>query len=70
MYGLPQSGTLANKLLEKKLNEHCYQQIKLVLGLWKHEWQPRQFTLVVDDFDVKYVGGKHALHLKQTLEEN
>ena len=29
-----------------------------------------QFTLVVDNFGVKYVGGKHALHIKQTLEEN
>ena len=29
-----------------------------------------QFTLVVDDFGVKYVGEKHALHLKKTLEEN
>jgi hypothetical protein len=26
-----------------------------------------QFTLVVDDFGVKYVGKEHALHLKQTL---
>ena len=26
--------------------------------------------LVVDDFGVKYVGKEHALHLKQTLDEN
>ena len=25
---------------------------------------------MVDDFGVKYVGEKHALHLKQTLKEN
>ena len=31
---------------------------------------PVQFTLVVDDFGVKYVSEEHALHLKQTLEEN
>ena len=29
-----------------------------------------QFTLVVDNFGVKYVEEKHALHLKQTLGEN
>ena len=29
-----------------------------------------QFTLVVDDFGVKYVGEEHAQHLKNTLEEN
>jgi len=29
-----------------------------------------QFTLVVDDFGVKYVGEEHALHLEQTLEND
>ena len=29
-----------------------------------------QFTLVVDDFGVKYVGKEHAQHVKDTLEEN
>ena len=70
MYSLPQSGLLANELLEKRLNKHGYQQSKLVPRLWKHNWQPIQFTLVVDDFGVKYVGEKHALQLKQKLEKN
>ena len=70
MYGLPQSGLLANELLEEQLNKHGYQQRKLVPGLWKHKWQPIQFTLVVDDLGIKYVGKEHALHLKQTLKEN
>ena len=62
MYGLLQAGLLANKLLEKRLNINGYFQSKLVPGLWKHEWRPIQFTLVVDDFGVKYVGKEHALH--------
>ena len=33
MYGLPQAGLLANKLLEKRLNENGYFQSKLVPGL-------------------------------------
>ena len=70
MYGLPQSGLLANKLLEKRLNRHKYHQSKLVPGLWKHDTRPIQFTLVVDDFGVKYVGEEHALHLKSVLEEH
>ena len=70
MYGLPQAGLLANELLEKRLNERGYRQSKLVPGLWKHDWRPVQFTLVVDDFGVKYVGEEHALHLKDTLEQN
>ena len=44
MYGLPQSGLLANELLKKLLNKRGYQQIKLVPGLWKHDWRPIQFT--------------------------
>jgi hypothetical protein len=67
MYGLPQSGLLANELLEQRLNKRRYRQSKLVPGLWTHDWRPVQFTLVVDDFGVKYVGEEHALHLKQTL---
>ena len=70
MYCLPHSGLLANELLEKRLNKRGYQQRKLVPGLWKHECKPIQFTLVVDDFGVKYVGKEHALHLKQTLDKN
>ena len=70
MYGLPQAGLLANELLEKRLNKNGYKQSKLVPGLWKHDWWPIQFTLVVDDFGVKYVGKEHALHLKATLEEH
>ena len=70
MYGLPQAGLLANELLEKRLKKRGYYQSKLVSGLWKHEWRPIQFTLVVDDFGVKYVGKEYALHLNATLEDN
>jgi hypothetical protein len=70
MYGLPQAGLLANELLEKRLNNHGYYQSKLVPGLWKHESRPIQFTLVVDDFGVKYIGREHAEHLKSVLEQH
>ena len=70
MYGLPQAGLIANELLEKRLNKHGYHQSKLVPGLWKHDTRPIQFTLVVDDFGVKYVGEEHARHLKTVLEEH
>ena len=48
MYGLPYSDLLANKLLLKRINKHGYQQIKIVSN-----WQPIQFTLVLDDLGVK-----------------
>jgi hypothetical protein len=56
MYRLPQAGILAQELLEKRLNEHGYSQSKAVPGLWTHKMRPISFTLVVDDFGVKYVG--------------
>ena len=68
MYGLPHAGLIANEPLEQRLNKHGYHQSKLVPGLWKHKWCPIWFTLVVDDFGVKYVGKEHAMHLKSVLE--
>jgi hypothetical protein len=70
MYGLPQAGLIANELLESRLNKLGYQQSKLVPGLWRHDIRPVQFTLVVDDFGVKYAGKENALHLKHVLEEH
>jgi hypothetical protein len=70
MYGLPQSGLLANKLLEERLNKHGYLQSKLVPGLWKHDTRPIQFTLVVDDFGVKYTRKEDVTHLQNVIEQN
>ncbi len=70
MYGLPQAGLLANELLEKRLNEHGYKQSKLIPGLWKHDTQDITFTLVVDDFGVKYIAKADAIHLMETLKQN
>ena len=70
MYGLPQAGLIANELLEKRLNKHGYQQSKLVPGLWKHDTRPIQFTLVVNNFGVKYVREEHAHHLQQVLKQH
>ena len=64
MYGLPQSRLLDNELLEKRLNRRGYQKIKFVPGLWEQNWQSIQFTLVVDNFGVNYMGD-----LKQILEK-
>jgi hypothetical protein len=69
MYGLPQAGILAQELLEKQLNEHGYSQSKAVPGLWTYKTQPISFTLVVDDFGVKYVGKEDAMHLICILKE-
>ncbi|KAL7460263.1 hypothetical protein ACHAXS_000725 [Conticribra weissflogii] len=67
--GLPQSGISANKLLKKRLKPHGYYEVPDTPGLFKHESRPIQFTLVVDDFGVKYVRMEHAQHLIQTLKK-
>ena len=40
MYGLPQTGLLAQELLQERLAEHGYHQSKIIPGLWNHEKGP------------------------------
>eukprot|EP00804_Cyclotella_cryptica_P000722 CCRYP_001010-RA/>CCRYP_001010-RA protein AED:0.32 eAED:0.24 QI:0/0/0/1/0.5/0.66/3/0/551 len=68
VYGLPQSGILANKLLETRLNAAGYNQLDATPGHWRHKWQPVMFTLIVNDFGVEYVGLSHAHHLRDILQ--
>ena len=68
MYGLPQAGKIANELLQKRLRMYGYHPVNFTPGLWTHLWRPIKFTLVVDDFGVKFNGLEHANHLKTTLE--
>ena len=63
IYGLPQAGILANKLLQERLELFGYYEVAHTPDLWQHTWQPVSFMLVVDDFGVKYVNKKHAWHL-------
>jgi hypothetical protein len=68
MYGLPQAGIIANNKLRKHLSEFGYIPTKHTPGLWKHKTRPVQFSLVVDDFRVKYVGKDNALHLIDAIK--
>ena len=67
MYGLPQAGILANTLLRERLATHGYHELQHTPGLWTHETRPIWFTLVVDDFGIKYVGKENADHLLAAL---
>ena len=60
MYGLPQAGLLADELIAERLAKHGYKQSDVTPGIWTHDWRPICFSLVVDDFGVKYVGEGHA----------
>ena len=63
MYGLPHVGIIAQKLLEERLNKAGYHQSDKTPRFWKHEWRPISFSLIVDDFGVKYKGDEHVKHL-------
>jgi hypothetical protein len=70
MYGLPQAGILANELLQCNLAKYGYRPTQHTHGLWKHDTCPVSFSLVVDDFGVKYVGREHAEHLMACIKKN
>ena len=70
MYGLPQAVRIEHEALLNHLESYRYHPSSKNPGLWKHNSQPINFTLVVDDFGVKYSGKQHALHLKASLEKN
>ena len=68
MYGLPQAGILANKKLEHDIAPYGYYPCSNVPGLWKHKWQSTTFTLVIDNFGIKYVGNENLDHLINALK--
>jgi hypothetical protein len=67
MYLLKQAGLLANQLLQTRLAPFGYYPARHTPGLWLHKTRPISFSLVVDDFTVKYVGKQHAYHLRNAL---
>ena len=69
MYVLSQAGRIANDTLVQHMAPYGYHTSKNTPGLWTHDSRPIKFTLVVDDFGVKYSVKEHALHLKSALEE-
>ncbi|KAL7530049.1 hypothetical protein ACHAXR_003282 [Thalassiosira sp. AJA248-18] len=69
MYGLPQSGMLANKLLKERLEEYGFAELPHTPGLFKHETRPIWFCLTVDDFGIKYFGKENANYLIDVLEK-
>jgi hypothetical protein len=58
---------IANQLLQTRLAPFGYYPARHTPGLWLHKTRPISFTLVVDDFAVKYVGKQQAEHLRNAL---
>ena len=60
---------ISNKLLEQRLDKAGYYQCSTTPFLWRHNWRPILFCLIVDDFGIEYVDKNHADHLRDILLE-
>ena len=70
MYGLQQSGRLANIELEKVIGKQGYYSYKYTPGLYFHKTCFISFTLIVDEFGVKYVNKEDTLYLEKTIQDH
>ena len=68
MYGMPQSGILANNQLQQHLSTFGYTQVKHKYGLSRHKTRNLSFTLVVDDFGVNYSTHTDMDHLNNDIQ--
>jgi hypothetical protein len=67
IYGLAQSGYLANQDLIKNLAPCGYYPSKRTQGLWHHKTRSIKFSLVTDNFGVKYKKKEDAQHLLDSI---
>ena len=68
MYGLKQAGIIAHKALIHHLAPFRYHPSHHSPVLWQHETRDTIFTLVVDNFSIKYTSLKNAKHLLNALQ--
>ena len=69
IYGLPQAGLIAQQRLNTHLSKHGYTPAASTPGLYIHHTRKTTFTLIVDDFGVKYHNKTDALHIINYLKE-
>ncbi len=70
MFGLPQVGIIAQDLLQAHLAKVGYQQSKIIHSLQTHETRKICFTLVIDDFAIKYTSMEDPQHLIDALKQD
>ena len=68
IYRLKEAGTLANQQLQQYLVLCGYTPAKYTPRLWKHNSNKIVFTLVVDDFGIKYLGKANTQYLISALK--
>jgi hypothetical protein len=70
MYGLPQAGRLSQIRLIQHPARHGYHQCPNTPCLFRHRKRDIMFSLVVDDFGVRYGSQSDIDHLEKTLQLN
>jgi hypothetical protein len=68
MYGLPQAGRLANDQLVTFLAPHGYKPCATTPGLWQHTTRNIIFSLIINNFGIRYTTRADANHLIATLK--
>ena len=69
MYGLPQAGILTNQQLRTLLSKHGYDQYPTTHGLFRHKSRDISFTIVVNNYDIKYTNAADLDHLMRAVCE-
>ena len=67
MLGLKQAGRLGRDRLTKNLSRNGYAPVPHKPSLWIHHTSDLVFSLVVDDFGIKYTRKEDADHLLNSL---
>ena len=67
MYSLPQAGRIDNKQLVAFLQPHGCAPCPLSHSLWRHNTRGLVFSLLVDDFGIRYTSCTDTDHLITTL---
>ena len=69
-YGLKQAGKIAHDDLVARLASAGYQKAPLLEGYFAHETRDISFTLVVDDFLIKYTKDEDLEHLNDAIRRD
>ena len=69
IYGLKEAGILAYTALVHHLELFCYYPVRYTPGMWRQKTTNILFTLVVDDFGIKFYNKYHTEHILQTLHK-
>ena len=74
--GLVQAGIIAHEVLKEHIKTYGYAPARITRGLWNHQERNINFTLVVDNFGIRYINKKdidqlisELHHLISSLQE-